>query len=141
MYDLFFRSKMKNMKPSCTYRLAIEMCIRDRDDGVQIPVNLQQDVLLIYGDGYDVTGKQLFFLFLAQLLSQHLVREMCIRDSCCCAPNFQAVSIEDMLNAISGSSDSQWNTRLLSERARAITWGSVHDYLVEKKSKRNIYGV
>ena len=36
---------------------------------------MQQDVLLIYGDGYDVTGKQLFFLFLAQLLSQHLVRD------------------------------------------------------------------
>ena len=44
---------------------------------------------------------------------------------CCCAPSFQAVSMEDMFNAISGSSDSQWNTRLLSERARAITWGSV----------------
>ena len=44
---------------------------------------------------------------------------------CCCAPNFQAVSIEDIFRAISGSSDNQWNTRLLSERARAITWGSV----------------
>ena len=35
-----------------------------QDDGVQIPVNLQQDVLLIYGDGYDVTGKRCSFSFL-----------------------------------------------------------------------------
>lgn len=45
---------------------------------------------------------------------------------CCWAPSFQAVSIEDMFKAISASSESHSKTSSLSERAKAITWGSVH---------------